>query len=136
MTRGTGAASWTPADESLLVNLLCENASAAGEGGNFKSTTFQAVATELEKKRTQGGPKTTKACQNKYASFRRIYRAIQAIQAKSGWTWSDSHGANITGDMEDAWRQFLSVHKDAKPFKNAGWVHREKMAKLMPSSVK
>lgn len=38
--------------------------------------------------------------------------------------------------MEDAWSDFLRVHKDAKPFKNKGWAHLEKVSQLMPATVK
>ena len=38
--------------------------------------------------------------------------------------------------MEDAWLDFLKVHKDAKPFKNKGWAHLKKVLLLMPATVK
>lgn len=38
--------------------------------------------------------------------------------------------------MEDAWADFIKVHKDAKLFKNKGWVHLEKVTSLMPATVK
>jgi hypothetical protein len=34
------AASWTTQDKLDLLNFLAEHASAAGDGGNFKCTTF------------------------------------------------------------------------------------------------
>ena len=38
--------------------------------------------------------------------------------------------------MEDAWADFLKTYKEAKPFKNKGWVHLEKMSSIMPATVK
>jgi hypothetical protein len=53
-----------------------------------------------------------------------------------GWTWSDETGASITPDMEDVWEDFLKVYKEAKPFKNHGWVHLDKMMMIMPATIK
>ena len=44
------AASWTTQDEVNLLNFLVEHASAAGDGGNFKSATFQAAMAVLNQK--------------------------------------------------------------------------------------
>ncbi|KAF8161619.1 hypothetical protein B0H34DRAFT_806797 [Crassisporium funariophilum] len=128
------AASWTGADELLLLNFLVQHASAAGDGGNFKMVTFTAAAAIVESERERGGVKTAKVCQNKWNQLCRIFCAIQAIKAKSGWTWSDKTGASITPNMEGAWADFLKVYKDAKPFKNKGWVYLEKVAKIMPAT--
>ncbi|GLB45371.1 hypothetical protein LshimejAT787_2200340 [Lyophyllum shimeji] len=99
--------------------------------------TFTAASAVVDKARSKGGLKTAKACQNKWNALRRAFRAIQAIKfSKSGWTWDDEHGANITLDMEGAWNAFIKVRKDAKPFKHKGWVHLEKMTHLMPATVK
>jgi hypothetical protein len=68
--------------------------------------------------------------------LRKTFRAIQAIEGCSGWTWSDETRASITPEMEDAWANFIKSHKDAKPFKNKGWVHLEKVTSLMPATVK
>ncbi|KAF8806056.1 hypothetical protein BYT27DRAFT_7224436 [Phlegmacium glaucopus] len=109
---------------------------AAGDGASFKMVTFNAAAIVVDVIRTKGGPKTPKACQNKWAVLQKTFQAIQAIKGRSGWTWSDETGASITPNMEDAWCNFLLVYKDAKPFKNKGWVHLEKMMSLMPATVK
>ncbi|KAF8952273.1 hypothetical protein BDZ97DRAFT_1682107 [Flammula alnicola] len=136
MTKDNGAAQWTTEDEVIFIDFLLLHAAAAGDGGNFKMVTFNAAAPVIEVKRVKGGPKTAKACQNKYNSLRRTFRAIQAIKNRSGWTWSDETGASITPEMEDTWSDFLKVHKDAKPFKNKGWVHLKKVSLLMPATVK
>ena len=59
---------WTLSDEKLLVTFLHEHQAASGDGGNFKTATFQAAAVVLEAECTSGGLKTVKACQNKWAS--------------------------------------------------------------------
>ncbi|KDR71951.1 hypothetical protein GALMADRAFT_213445 [Galerina marginata CBS 339.88] len=131
-------ASWTTPDETALLNFLNTQAAAAADGGTFKMVTFNAAPIVVDAIRTKGGRKTAKACQNKWAAIhlKKSFRAIQAIKGRSGWTWSDETGASITPDMEDAWRDFLLIHKDAKPFKNKGWVHLEKMTMLMPTTVR
>jgi hypothetical protein len=62
------AASWTTQDKLDLLNFLAEHASAAGDGGNFKSTTFQAATAVLNQNPVKGGVKTWKACSNKYSA--------------------------------------------------------------------
>jgi len=59
------AAAWTGDDEVFYLNFLKENAAAAGDGASFKVPTFTAAAALLEARRTKGGPKTAKSCQNK-----------------------------------------------------------------------
>lgn len=55
---------------------------------------------------------------------------------QSGWTWSDARGADITPEMEPEWAKFIKVYKDAKPFKNHGWIHLEKMTEIMPVTLR
>ncbi|KDR70345.1 hypothetical protein GALMADRAFT_144655 [Galerina marginata CBS 339.88] len=135
-TPDSAAAQWSGDDEKVLVDFLDTKSAAAGDGCSFKMTTFNEASVVLDEKRGKGGRKTAKACQNKWNSLRRTFRAIQAIKGKSGWTWSDETGASITPDMEPAWADFIKSHPLAKPFKNKGWVHLEKMTKLMPATVK
>jgi len=61
---------------------------------------------------------------------------MQDIEEHTGWSWSDETGASITPDMEPAWADFLKGLKDAKPFKNHGWVHRAIMVLIMPVAVR
>ena len=146
-------ASWTTLDEVKLLNFLTEHASAAGDGGNFKATTFEVASAVLDQIPVKGIIKTWNACSNKYSSvscpclisgnwltlylqLRRIFRAIQAIKNRSGWTWSNETGASITPDMENVWGDFLKIYREAKPFENHGWIHLEKMIIIMPASLK
>ena len=59
---------WTLSDEKLLFTFLHEHWAASGDGGKFKTATFQAAAAVLEAEHTSREPKTVKACQNKWAS--------------------------------------------------------------------
>jgi hypothetical protein len=34
--------------------------------------------------------------------------------------------------MEDTWEAFVKIYKEAKLFKNHGWIHLEKMLMVMP----
>lgn len=70
------------------------------------------------------------------SQLRRIFRAIQAIKSQSGWSWSDTRGADITPEMEHEWVKFIKVYKDAKPFKNRGWIYLERMSDIMPVTLR
>jgi hypothetical protein len=63
---------WTLSDEKLLVSFLHEHCAASGDGGNFKMATFQSAAAVL-KAEHMSGPKTAKACQNKWVSVCSFY---------------------------------------------------------------
>ncbi|KAG6874731.1 hypothetical protein C0992_006807 [Termitomyces sp. T32_za158] len=127
---------WTSEDEKKFLDLLLERKASAGDGGNFKETCFQEVSDILTALVTRGGPKTVKACQNKWSQLRKTFRVINAIKSVSGWTWNDETGANITPELESSWTAYIKIHKDAKPFKNHGWCHLDVMSQLMPSSIR
>ena len=114
---------WTPDDEDQLVNFLLDHRASAGDGGNFKEATFQALSPILAPLVMRGGPKTVHACQNKWNAVRfffpivlghflniffiflklcQTFRVIQAIKNVSGWTWSDETGASITPELKDS----------------------------------
>jgi hypothetical protein len=38
--------------------------------------------------------------------------------------------------MEQEWSKFVKIYKEAKPFKNHGWVHLEKMTEIMPVALR
>lgn len=59
---------WTVAEEKVLVDFLHENRSEAGDGGNFKKTTFQRAAEHLGPLAVNGHTKDVKGCQNKWAA--------------------------------------------------------------------
>ncbi|KAF9536916.1 hypothetical protein CPC08DRAFT_824753 [Agrocybe pediades] len=136
MPKSASQAVWTQADETTLISFLFEHRASAGDGASFKLKTFNDLVPKLEAMRTKGGPKDAKSCQNKWTMLRRIYRTIQDIQSQSGWTWDEKYGANITPVMEDQWALFLKSHPLAKPFKNHGWVHLEKVREIMPATLR
>ncbi len=151
--RETPAAFWTKEDETHLLNFLFDHLASGGDGANFKMATFTLASVEMEKFRTKGGPKTAKACQNKWSvvcshpflffhalilsQLRHIFRAIQAIKDHTGWTWTDDRGANITEALSryQNWLNFVKIHKAAAPFMSQGWVHLEKVTQIMPATV-
>ncbi|KAF9476666.1 hypothetical protein BDN70DRAFT_882131 [Pholiota conissans] len=136
MAKDTSQAVWTTDDETTLIEFLFQHRASAGDGSSFKMTTFHAAVPVLEAKRAKGGPKTAKSCQNKWSNLRRIWRAIQDIKTQSGWTWSDTRGADISPDMESQWETFLKSHSLARPFKNHGWIHLEKVTMIMPATLR
>jgi hypothetical protein len=100
---------------------------------------------------SQGGPKTANPCKYKWGNvcmpliaiiififqtlhqLKKIYAIIKAIQSVSGWTWDDETGTSIGYTTTDNWDAYVAQHKDAKPFRNAGWVHLGKVSHIMPS---
>jgi hypothetical protein len=54
----------------MLIYLQDNWKASAGDGGNFKSQVWTDVAEHMEKLRTVGGPKTAKACKNKWDAVR------------------------------------------------------------------
>src|SRR5258707_14546001 len=56
----TDHAYWTPQDETRFILFLSEHAAAAGDGGNFKMTTFEQAAAEVEPFRTKGAHRLKK----------------------------------------------------------------------------
>lgn len=68
--------------------------------------------------------------------LRRTFRAIQAIINHTGWNWCDEKGGNIQPDQATAWSSFCDTHKEAKPFRNRGWDHLERVSEIMPATVR
>ena len=58
-------AHWTTEDESTLLLFLIDH-KAKGDSGGFKKTTWNAAATEVNKKVSRGGMKTADACKSKF----------------------------------------------------------------------
>ena len=63
---------WNRMDEINLLNFLMEHRGEQGDGDSFKTSVWTAAALELEKSRIKGGPKTSKACSDKWNRVRRI----------------------------------------------------------------
>ena len=60
---------------------------------------------------------------------------IRAIQAVSGWVWSDDTGASITLHSASSWDDYVKSHPEAKPFRNKGWQFFNKVSLIMPSTT-
>jgi hypothetical protein len=65
-------ANWSDEEVTTLVNYLYENRAAAGDGGNFKQTIFNAVAVEIAPLLKQGAKKTGVMCKTKWASVKQV----------------------------------------------------------------
>ncbi|KAF8816147.1 hypothetical protein BYT27DRAFT_7221677 [Phlegmacium glaucopus] len=113
---------WTAAEETALVNFLEDNKAEAGDGGNFKTTTFQWAVSQIAPLHERGLVKTVKSTHTKWISFWKIYRIIRAIQLVSGWVWDDDTGASITANSASSWDDYVKKHPEAKP----------KVASIMP----
>ncbi|KAF8808362.1 hypothetical protein BYT27DRAFT_7096815 [Phlegmacium glaucopus] len=123
---------WTTAEETALVDFLEDNKAEAGDGGNFKTTTFQQAVSQIAPLHEHGLVKTVKSTCTKWILFRKIYHIIQAIQLVSGWVWDDDTGASITANSASSWDDYVKKHPEAKPFRNKGWKHFNKVASIMP----
>jgi hypothetical protein len=62
---------WSEKDEIQLIDFLIERRAAAGDSATFKAPVWNAASQLLEKSRIKGGPKTNKACSDKWTRVRR-----------------------------------------------------------------
>ncbi|KAI9428984.1 hypothetical protein BJY52DRAFT_1200712 [Lactarius psammicola] len=129
-------AHWTEADESVLLDFLLTLDATAGDGKNFKPFVWTAASGKLNPLVTKGGPKLAKSCKNKWQSLKKTNAVVKAIQAVSGWTWDDVAGASIDESTADSWEAYVAKHKDAKPFRNVGWIHLHKVSLLLPATTR
>src|ERR1700727_491346 len=70
-------AHWNEAETPALINFLVEHQGEAGDGGNFKTSTFQKAATAIESLKTTGPPKTYKMCKTKWSAVSNISPLLQ-----------------------------------------------------------
>jgi hypothetical protein len=63
-------AHWSLNDETKLIEFLKERRAEAGDGMNFKGSTWSAAAAELKEHTKTGGYKNPTACKNKWAKVR------------------------------------------------------------------
>ncbi|KAH9159488.1 hypothetical protein EDB89DRAFT_1864979 [Lactarius sanguifluus] len=136
MASESAKAHWSEADESQLLDFLLTVDSTAGDGKNFKPFVWTAASGKLNPLVTKGGPKLAKSCKNKWQSLKKTYAIVKTIQAVSGWTWGDVTGASIDEATADSWEAYVAKHKDAKPFRNVGWVHLQKVSLLLPVTAR
>ena len=61
---------WSVAEEEAMLNFLIVNKAEAGDGFNFKDSTWSKVAAHVKPLRTEGGVKTGKKCKEKWGRVR------------------------------------------------------------------
>jgi hypothetical protein len=116
---------WNDQEVTALVDYLVEYRAEAGDGGNFKSATFNAAANHIAHLLSQGPVKTGKMCKTKWNSvcifqsifalsftkaiqLRQTYTAIETYRNQSGFHWDDDKGASIAGDAAaDVWNTYI-----------------------------
>ena len=64
---------WTKEETNALVDYLYQQSSQAGDGANFKTATFTAVANFIHPLLQQGPVKTAAMCKTKWSSVRILY---------------------------------------------------------------
>ena len=57
---------WTSDDEMHLIQFITTHQAKGGDGMNFNKTFWASTSTEMAKHTTQGAPKTSEACQQKW----------------------------------------------------------------------
>ncbi|KAF5341817.1 hypothetical protein D9611_001842 [Ephemerocybe angulata] len=126
---------WNAEEEAAFCDFLVEHKAEAGDNGTFKKTTYEKAARAISHLRTKGGAKDASSCMNKWNSMRKTYRVVTALMGVSGFAWDDTTGASVGPESAMVWDDYVAKHPAAKPFRNKGWVHRAKVALLMPSST-
>ncbi|KAJ6499791.1 hypothetical protein DFH09DRAFT_1336428 [Mycena vulgaris] len=130
-------AHWSRLDVETMLKYLVENKAAAGEGCNFKVTTYQKLLPIINAVLSRGAPKTVKSCQNKFNNdLKKKFRVIQDIQGQSGFHWDNVTGASIDVASSPAWDTYIKRAPDAKPFRNRGWRYLSQMEQMMPRVAK
>jgi hypothetical protein len=61
---------WFKPEEEAMISFLATHKAEAGDGFNFKETTWSKVAAHLKPLRTEGGVKTAKKCKEKWGRVR------------------------------------------------------------------
>jgi len=67
---------WIPSEETSFINFLLDNKSEAGDGGNFKTATYQWAVTHIAPLHEKG---IVKACQNKWSAVSILVLVVNKI---------------------------------------------------------
>ncbi|KAI0706337.1 hypothetical protein C8Q76DRAFT_594344, partial [Earliella scabrosa] len=78
-----------------------------GDGANFTKAVFTAAAVKLASRRYKGAEKSWESCKNKWGKLRNAYWAVVELKKASGFSYDDEHGAGITRECEDVWKEFI-----------------------------
>ncbi|KAF8576712.1 hypothetical protein K439DRAFT_1622647 [Ramaria rubella] len=129
------AAAWVLEDDIVLINLLIDHKAEAGEGGNFKKSTWMAVAGVMVDWPSTRGLKTWEAFRSRWIKLRKDYNlALQLKQNLSGFTFVDQEGVVV--DDESVWSKFASKNHEAVQVRRVGFPCFELMSSLMPSAAR
>ncbi|KAJ7118071.1 hypothetical protein C8R44DRAFT_559476, partial [Mycena epipterygia] len=112
---------WTHNDCSTFIQHLADHKAEAGDGGNFKMTTFHGAVVVVNRVRTKGGPKTARSCASKYAALKKLNQIVQHIKNMSGWSWDSKKGVDVSPATQGTWDAYVAKVPEAARFKNAGW---------------
>ncbi|KAG9311319.1 hypothetical protein JVU11DRAFT_8414 [Chiua virens] len=84
----------------MLLDFLARELPKAGNGSNFKKSTWNAAASMMAKEYLviKGGVKNADTYQMK-----KQHAAIVALKKASGFTYSDKDGAAIVLEQKDVW---------------------------------
>ncbi|KAJ4477910.1 hypothetical protein C8J55DRAFT_561479 [Lentinula edodes] len=129
----------SPGDVEALVRFLHSQRSQVGQGGNFDNTVYNEAAKHIEARGPPGHgvAKTAVSIKKYYNSTAYILAVFQeTYTGASGWTYSHEGGFYVVSATEDAWRNFVSVHKQFKPFKTSGWPLWELMYEIVPTQAR
>lgn len=66
-------AQWNDAEVDALVDYLHDHKAEAGDGGNFKASTFNAAAAHIKPYLLHGPMKTGKMCRGKWTTVRQFF---------------------------------------------------------------
>ncbi|KAG2354452.1 hypothetical protein BDR07DRAFT_1382248 [Suillus spraguei] len=138
---GEAKVQWNVAETNALLAHLLQNISEAGDGRNFKTSTFTSAAAALSSANllTASPPKTNRCCRKKWNSFKGIYREIQNYRNVSGAHWDNVHGAGINGEAaREIFNNYVSSstsHSSLRQFSNSGWIFYDMLAQILPSGT-
>lgn len=59
---------WTVREETAFIDFLVDNRAEAGDGGNFKTPTYQRAVAHISQLHERGAVKTVKTCRNKWTT--------------------------------------------------------------------
>ncbi|KIJ63719.1 hypothetical protein HYDPIDRAFT_45842, partial [Hydnomerulius pinastri MD-312] len=102
----TSSASWSPAEVIVLIDKVIAQKSKAGNGQNFRPAVWSLITScKGLANPAKGGPKTGKACKEKWKRLRTTFYAVDHLTHASGFAYSEALGANIGVENESVWQE-------------------------------
>ncbi|KAF8547240.1 hypothetical protein OG21DRAFT_1572936, partial [Imleria badia] len=95
-------------DEDALIDMALSNKAMAGDGGNFRGSFWNEVASNFPPP-TQGKAKTAESCKEKWKRLKTIYEGVNKIAGTSGLAYSLEKGADIGLDSLQIWDDIMKV---------------------------